>query len=137
MENNGGSAFPGKKLVEKTVKFDEEIGGNVFIEKYEDVPGMTLRAYAAIKLRVPVSGIDWLDAMIQKSRLDEFAGKAMAGVLANDTGSAGDWIKSAKDAILAADAMLAERRGKTYEEMQAMRRERWERSVVAVERELG
>jgi hypothetical protein len=31
----------------------------------------------------------------------------------------------------------AERRGKTYEEMQAMRRERWERSVVAVERELG
>lgn len=30
----------------------------------------------------------------------------------------------------------AERKGKTYEEMQTMRRERWERSVAAVEREL-
>ena len=30
--------------------------------------GMSLRAYAAIKLRVPDSGIYWLDEMIQKSR---------------------------------------------------------------------
>lgn len=31
----------------------------------------------------------------------------------------------------------AERKGKTYEEMQAMRRDEWERAVAAVERELG
>ena len=31
--------------------------------------GMTLRQYAAIKLKVPESGTDWLDAMILKSAL--------------------------------------------------------------------
>jgi hypothetical protein len=29
--------------------------------------GMTLRQYAAIKLRVPDSGIDWLDDMIREA----------------------------------------------------------------------
>jgi hypothetical protein len=29
--------------------------------------GMTLRQYAAIKLKVPDSGTDWLDDMIRKS----------------------------------------------------------------------
>jgi len=29
---------------------------------------MSLRAYAAIQLRVPDSGIDWLDRMIARSR---------------------------------------------------------------------
>lgn len=38
--------------------------------------GMTLRQYAAIKLRVPESGDDWLDDMIRKSLRDEFAAKA-------------------------------------------------------------
>jgi hypothetical protein len=44
--------------------------------------GMTLRQYAAIKLRVPDSGIGWLDDMIRKSQRDEFAAKAMQGCLA-------------------------------------------------------
>lgn len=36
-------------------------------------PGMTLRQYAAIKLKVPNSGEAWLDAMIVESRrLDSF-----------------------------------------------------------------
>jgi hypothetical protein len=29
---------------------------------------MTMRSYAAIHLRVPDSGIDWLDRMIERSR---------------------------------------------------------------------
>ena len=29
---------------------------------------MTLRAYAAVQLRVPESGIEWLDKMIERSR---------------------------------------------------------------------
>ena len=32
--------------------------------------GMNLREYAAIKLRVPDSGIDWPDAMINRARTD-------------------------------------------------------------------
>ena len=37
--------------------------------------GMTLRQYAAIKLRVPNSGSDWLDEMIRTSLRDELAAK--------------------------------------------------------------
>lgn len=50
----------------------------------EGETGMSLRAYAAIQLRVPASGIDWLDAMIQQARRDDFAGRALAGMAAND-----------------------------------------------------
>jgi len=39
--------------------------------------GMTLRQYAAIKLRVPNSGTDWLDEMIRQSVRGELAAKAM------------------------------------------------------------
>jgi len=35
--------------------------------------GMTLRQYAAIKLRVPSSGTDWLDEMIRESLHNEAA----------------------------------------------------------------
>jgi hypothetical protein len=44
--------------------------------------GMTLREYAAIKLKVPNSGTDWLDEMIRKSLRDEFAAKALQGMIA-------------------------------------------------------
>ena len=46
--------------------------------------GMTLRQYAAIKLRVPNSGTDWLDEMIRQSLRDELAAKAMQGLVSND-----------------------------------------------------
>ena len=39
--------------------------------------GMTIREYAAIKLRVPKSGTDWLDEMIRESMRDDLAAKAM------------------------------------------------------------
>jgi hypothetical protein len=42
---------------------------------------MTLRQYAAIELKVPNSGIDWLDEMIVKSLRDDFAAKAMHQML--------------------------------------------------------
>lgn len=45
--------------------------------------GMTLRQYAAIKLRVPNSGTDWLDEMIRTSLRDEIAGRAMQGMLSD------------------------------------------------------
>jgi hypothetical protein len=65
--NTGGPAFP----------YTEANGANS-----GDV-GMTLRQYAAIKLKVPDSGTDWLDDMIRKSQRDDFAAKAMQGVIAS------------------------------------------------------
>jgi len=44
---------------------------------------MTLRQYAAIKLKVPDSGDDWLDDMIRKSLRDRFAAKAMQAQIAS------------------------------------------------------
>jgi hypothetical protein len=45
-----------------------------------DITGMTLRQYAAIKLKVPNSGTDWLDDMIRQSLKDDFAAHAMSNV---------------------------------------------------------
>lgn len=42
------------------------------------VPGMTMRQYAAIKLRIPESGADWIDDMIRKSMRDYFAAQCMS-----------------------------------------------------------
>ena len=58
--------------------------------------GMTLRQYAAIKLRVPNSGTDWLDEMIRQSLRDELAAKAMQGLISNDQDYEvwGDWIEN-------------------------------------------
>lgn len=48
--------------------------------------GMSLRQYAAIHLRVPDSGVGWLDEMIRKAQRDELAAKVMQGLLANPCG---------------------------------------------------
>lgn len=93
--DNGGPAFPNKA---EQCNFGYEFSG-----------GMTLRQYAAIKLRVPDSGTDWLDAMIHISLQDEFASKAMQGVIASCThgqevspGIAAKWCYEMADAMLEA-----------------------------------
>ncbi len=69
---------------------EKDDGGRVFPSVYKVTNvgkgegGMTLRQYAAIHLRVPDSGIEWLDAMIRKARKAEYAGLAMQGLLANE-----------------------------------------------------
>lgn len=81
--------------------------------------GMTLRQYAAIKLKAPNSGMGWLDEMITKSLRDDFAAKAMQGWTANPTANAelpdtavpSDLANvAAAWAYLAADAMLEARK---------------------------
>jgi hypothetical protein len=69
--------------------------------------GMTLRQYAAIKLRVPRSGDPELDAMIRESRRADFAGQAMAGLFwrGHKNMFLGDLVEKAYEA---ADATLAE-----------------------------
>ena len=66
--------------------------------------GMTLLQYAAIKLKVPDSGTDWLDDMIRKSLRDDFAAKAMQGMLASDVNATRHIF--AAQAYAMADAML-------------------------------
>jgi hypothetical protein len=41
---------------------------------------MSLRAYAAIHLKVPQSGLEWLDAMILEAKRDELAGQTILGM---------------------------------------------------------
>ena len=72
-----------------------------------DITGMTLRQYAAIKLKVPDSGTDWLDNMITKSLKNDFAAKAMQGLLTSTNCS--DAAIIIKDAYKIADAMLKAR----------------------------
>jgi len=72
--NDGGPAFPGQWL-----DFQPLTGEQVVREQWG---GMSLRQYAAIHLRVPDSGVDWLDEMIRKAQRDDFAAKAMHAIIA-------------------------------------------------------
>lgn len=74
--------------------------------------GMSLRQYAAIKLRVPDSGTDWLDDMIRQSLRTDLAAKAMQGMLTAlpETLDGFDWQeKTVEAAYKFADLMLAAR----------------------------
>jgi hypothetical protein len=70
-------------------------------------PGMTLRQYASIKLKVPDSGTDWLDDMIRKSLRDDLAGKAMQEFCTNRSSVL--YREAADEAYQMADAMRATR----------------------------
>lgn len=81
--NFSGCAFP---QLTAWVEEDVATGHKVFVESRAGHDGMSIRQYAAIKLRVPNSGVEWLDAMISDSLLNEFAAKALAGLCANPGG---------------------------------------------------
>ena len=69
--------------------------------------GMTLRQYAAIKLRVPNSGTDWLDEMIREARRDELAARAMQSYFQTQSRtSEADFKWTAEKAMAMADAMV-------------------------------
>ena len=95
----GGSAFP---------LYDHRGDGQQFLAEI----GMTMRQYAAIHLRVPNSGADWLDDMIAEAREMDAAERAMQGLLAQSLGTAlkSDPILGAQYAYRVADAMLAARK---------------------------
>ena len=42
--------------------------------------GMSVRQYAAIHLRVPMSGTEWLDDMIREAQRNEFAARAITAL---------------------------------------------------------
>lgn len=76
--------------------------------------GMSLRQYAAIHLRVPNSGTDWLDEMIREAQRNEFAGRAMQAMIGSSVHSEtfGDFNEGSAQtyafkACIMADAMRA------------------------------
>lgn len=76
--------------------------------------GMSLRQYAAIKLRVPDSGTDWLDDMIRQSLRTDLAVKAMQAFLSGHIAHYGHenhwpYDQMASEALSVADALLAAR----------------------------
>ena len=98
--NDGGPAFP------HTTQWDG-------ITSATNYHGMTLRQYAAIKLRVPDSGTDWLDDMIRKSNRDHFAAAALQPLVTSAIElDHVKWDATAQHAYLIADAMLKARETK-------------------------
>ena len=70
------------------------------------INGIDLRVMAAIELRIPDSGIDWLDEMIARAEKRDIAAQAMQMRIGLEGWSDED---VAKDAYQIADAMIAER----------------------------
>lgn len=100
--NDGGAAFPVPP--ERTNVLP---GGDVHWTYAH--PGMTLRQYAAVQLRVPRSGTPWLDDMIRERMRDDFAAAALQGFMAGPHYSVyRTWSQDAQSAYEMADAMLAE-----------------------------
>lgn len=96
--------------------FPTDIGfGQDGAVQFDSSPGMTLRQYTAIHLRVPDSGEEWLDSMIRKARRNDFAGRALAGMMSNpiqpkiNGEHVGDPDSYAEVAFAYADAMLEAR----------------------------
>jgi hypothetical protein len=90
--NTGGPAFPHTDSMDTATR-----------------PGMTLREYAAIQLKVPDSGTDWLDDMIRKSQRNDLAAKAMQTLLLDDSYDFSDRDLIARKAYAYADAMITAR----------------------------
>ena len=90
----------------------KETGGPAFPQKTDmtlSYSGMTLRQYAAIKLKVPDSGTDWLDDMIAKSLRDDFAAKAMQSYLSGDDRDSFSYDEWARASYQMADSLLEAR----------------------------
>lgn len=66
-----------KPAMPNTVRIDDE--------RFSNLRGMTLRQYAAIQLRVPMSGDDELDSMIREARRLDIATSALKGEIARST----------------------------------------------------
>ena len=111
---DGGPAFPGGAVRKTRPAHDPGADFRVTDITEPKQSGMTLRQYAAIKLRVPNSGTDWLDEMIRTSLRDDLAANVMPACYADYCkradvqGYVEGWrVGVAKDANARADAMLA------------------------------
>lgn len=70
-KNNGGPAFP------TPIDGVGNYADPHYAKEGVQGPGMTLREYACIHLRVPETNHDWLNELIRTAQRDELAAKAM------------------------------------------------------------
>ena len=91
--DDGGGAFPFKGFVGPTESTSKPYSS-----------GMTLRQYAAIKLRQPKSGIDWLDEMILQAKQDDYAGMVLQGAVAHGVNTS-DNLKISSECFIMANTM--------------------------------
>jgi len=107
-KNTGGPAFP-------RAPFEYIDNDNGLEWDVREQCGMTLRQYAAIKLKVPDSGTDWIDEMMTKSLQNDIAAKALQGYMvglkpAQDIGPDMHQARIADAMYSMADAMLKKAR---------------------------
>jgi len=81
-KNNGGPAFP------TPIDGVGNYADPHYAKEGVQGPGMTLREYACIHLRVPETNHDWLNELIRTAQRDEFAAKAMAVAMEKALGAA-------------------------------------------------
>ncbi len=93
VDGMGGPAFPSEQ---------HECQDGTWNQTFD--PGMSTRQFAAIKLRVPDSGTDWLDDMIRRARRDDFAAQELSSGC--DHGYTPDSVAERSFAL--ADAMVVE-----------------------------
>jgi hypothetical protein len=79
----GGPAFPQDyEHVRVLAELASEMTDKQLLKATKQLAGMTLRQYAAIHLKVPNSGDDWLDEMIATSVRNDLAAKVLQVALA-------------------------------------------------------
>lgn len=110
LEPDSRTTYP--KNYEDKTDDRKETGGAAFPGNYffpVDVPGMSLRSYAAIHLRIPESGIGWLDEMIAKSERRDLAIKAFQAICSFKDAEGMELYNIRNNAHKQAEAMIAER----------------------------
>lgn len=110
--NDGGPAFPVDRQTAHGIAI-HQVGSTdeaAYIKAVARLShGMTLRQYAAIKLKVPNSGTDWLDDMIRESLRNDIAAKAMPAIyqqVCSGHHTGGGFSRIADVSYEMADAML-------------------------------
>jgi len=94
--DDGGPAFPAYNDADKEYHYCR--------------PGMSLRDWSCVQLRVPATGKPWLDELIEEARRDWFAGRALSSMTAApETDAEGTRIRMDVDIPLSGelDAALA------------------------------
>lgn len=78
------NAFDPTPLRPDAQTFPNPVSHSPLGQEVTSYPGLTARQHAAIALRVPDSGTEWLDVMIRASLRDQLASRAMTIILERD-----------------------------------------------------
>jgi hypothetical protein len=108
----GGPAFPQDyEHVKVLAELAPGMTDKQILKATKQLAGMTLRQYAAIHLKVPNSGDEWLDEMIAASVRNDLAAKAMQSFLLADGTT--HFAHRARESYEMADEMVKAQKGST------------------------